>query len=345
MPVTKASLHLSALWVLALSLALLTACTSPSERYQGPGDTSPRLEPERVIAHDGYALKLHRWTLDEPRAVVLALHGFNDYGAAFSVLAEPFNEQGISLYAYDQRGFGASEPRGYWPGHDRMARDAATTARLLRARYPRQPLYLMGESMGGAVALLALQREDMPELAGSLLLAPAVWGHDTMPWYQRFGLWLGSRLAPGLYLPNDLGSSLGIDIEPSDDREMLQALAEDPMVQQGARIGTLEGLTSLMDVALSASEQLTGPALILYGDNDQIIPPPPVCRMLEGLPDQEAANWRMSLYPGGYHMLTRYSESGQVIRDMLAWLGHGTDTTLPSGHEVNRQEAVDALCD
>ncbi|TVP53294.1 MAG: alpha/beta fold hydrolase [Halomonadaceae bacterium] len=333
---------LQSLTLLVLVLAGIAGCASPGDRFRGDGEPAPRLEPQQLIAHDGYRLLLHHWTVDEPRAVVLALHGFNDHGGGFSAIAKRFNDHQVSLYAYDQRGFGGSEPRGFWPGHELLAQDALTAAGLLRQRYPQQPVYLLGKSMGGAVAMLAV--DAAPEAVnGSLLVAPAVWSRDTMPWYQRFSLWLGSSLAPGATLPSSLGGRLGI--RASDDNDMLRALGQDPMMLHGARIGTVSGLATLMDRALAASSRIPGPALILYGDNDQVIPAPPMCRMVQQLPLRQGHKWRMILYPDGYHMLTRYSGTGQVVEDMLAWLEHPGITPLPSGHEVSRVEAKTTLCD
>lgn len=333
------------LTVMLLAGLLLAGCAAPKAQYKGPGETEPRLEQQHIIAHDGFALRLRRWPVDKPQAVVLALHGYNDYGGAFRVLSEPFSQHHIQLYAYDQRSFGESGPQGFWPGHERLTRDAVTALQLLRQRYPDTPLYLMGMSMGGAVALLAMQHEALPPIDGSVLIAPAVWGRDTMPWYQRFGLWLGNAVAPGMTVSKGMASPLGIHPTPSDDKELLRAQARDPLVQKNSRIATLHGLANLMDKTLSASGQLTGPALILYGDNDQIIPPPPFCHMLGKLPDARTSPWQLALYPGGYHMLTRYSGSSQVIEDILVWLTEGAESTLPSGHGVGRQQALSVLCE
>ncbi|WP_290652478.1 alpha/beta fold hydrolase [Aquisalimonas sp.] len=329
--------------VLILIVALLVvACARPAERPIGPGAQTPVLAADHIIAADGYYLPLHRWLPgDDPRAVVLALHGFNDYGGAFDVLADGFKAQGVALYAYDQRGFGATEPRGIWAGEQRLVDDAMVAARLLQERYPEQPLFLVGKSMGGAVTMLALTHEDAPTVGGSILIAPAVWGEEVMPWYQQFGLWLGETITPGMRLSADLAQGLGI--APTDDEAVLEELREDPMVQREARIDTIEGLSDLMDSALQASQALPGPTLILYGDQDEIIPAEPICLMLRRLPDRQTRPWRMVLYPGGYHMLTRYTEAEQVHEDINAWLAD-VDGELPSGHEVDRQGARDVLC-
>ncbi len=327
------------LFLIALVLA---ACAGSGERPVGPGAETPRLNDDTITASDGYHLPLHRWLPgDEPRAVVLALHGFNDHGGAFGVLADDLNDQGVALYAYDQRGFGGSEPRGIWPGRDLLVDDAINTTRLLARRYPDAPVFLMGKSMGGAVVMLALTHDDAPVVAGSVLIAPAVWGEEAMPWYQQFGLWLGETVTPGMRLSVELAQALGN--EPTDDEAVLEALKADPMVQREARIDTIERLSELMDEALAASAELPGPTLILYGDEDQIIPAEPVCLMLDRLPDPGYQPWRMALYPGGYHMLTRYTGADQVHADINAWL-RDIGGPLPSGHEVERREAQRVLC-
>lgn len=331
-------------WLLvAAAMLAVVGCARSAERPVGTGPTEPALAGEHMIAADGYELRLRRWLPEgQPEAVVLALHGFNDYAGAFDVLAGPLNRAGMAVYAYDQRGHGASGPRGVWAGRKLLVDDAVTAIDLLHRRYPERPVYLLGASMGGAVALLALDREPAPQVAGTVLLAPAVWGGEVMPWYQQFGLWLGEAVVPGMRLSAQLGQMLGKS--PTDQDEVLQELRDDPLVQREARVDTLEGLSELMDDALEATARLTGPALILYGDEDEIIPAEPVCRMLDRLPDAGRTPWRMALYPEGYHMLTRYSGARQVRADIRTWLVDN-DAALPSGHEVTRAEARSALCD
>ena len=107
------------------------------------------------------------WSSDAPpRAVVLALHGFNDYSKSFEAPAAAWRKAGIAVYAYDQRGFGAAPHHGLWPGVAAMTGDLAVASRLLRARYPGTPLYLLGESMGASVILAAYGGADRPDADG-----------------------------------------------------------------------------------------------------------------------------------------------------------------------------------
>src|SRR5258707_3327242 len=192
---------------LATILAGCTSASDPDDAFSraklaavGPMSSlsSPQLAGDRMVAADGAALPLRRWLPEgRPRAVMLALHGFNDYSYAFAGAGAAWAKNGIATYAYDQRSFGAAPGRGRWPGAARLAGDAEAAAQLLRQRYPGTPLYLLGESMGGAVAVLSASCRiggPRPDVDGVILVAPAVWGRQTMNVVERIGLWLANLM-------------------------------------------------------------------------------------------------------------------------------------------------------
>jgi acylglycerol lipase len=289
---------------------------------------------------DGYRLPVSVWhPAGKPQAMVLGLHGFNDYRSAFTAPGEFLAASNILVYAYDQRGFGETAQRGLWPGPDILQSDARMMAQLLCHRYPGIPLYLLGESMGGAVVMDMVQNTQSPCLQGVILVAPAVWGWQTMPVWQRSALWLAAHTAPGQTLTGE-----GLDLMPSDNIEMLRALGRDPLVIKKTRIDAVYGLTDLMESALLSGSSLTLPALILYGEKDDIIPANSMCELMKGLPGPQAGHWRMVLYPDGYHMLTRDLQAAVVLQDIVAWI-HDQSGSLPSNLEVKAGTSrVQMLC-
>ena len=118
----------------------------------------------------------------------LGSHGFNDYSNFFNAAATYLAARGIASYSYDQRGFGRAAHRGMWPGTKTLARDLGSAVGALRRRHPGVPLYVLGMSMGGAVALVAMAAPDPPEVDGLILVAPAVWARETMPWVSDRGV-------------------------------------------------------------------------------------------------------------------------------------------------------------
>jgi len=278
---------------------------------------------------DGYVLPMKTWrSTGRPAAVVLALHGFNDYRNAFDALAQSFADDLVTTYAFDQRGFGETEQRGVWAGHTVMQSDLIAAVNLICEKHAGLPIFVLGESMGGAVILSAVQQLEQTCVQGVILSAPAVWGWQTMPWWQTVPLRLLAHTFPEHIVTAD-----GLDIHPSDNDDMLDALGRDPLIIKETRIDAIYGLTDLMEAALVNSSALKLPSLILYGEHDDIIPPTPFCEMSNNLPDRVTSHWRLMLYPNGYHMLSRDLQGEVVIQDMMAWI-HNQRSWLPSGHEV-----------
>jgi len=317
---------------LLLAVLLSVAACAPRYAPPGPADRDPALvlETDSVfVTSDGLRLPLRVWLpAEKPRAIVLALHGLGDYGNAFSGQALGFTAAGVGLVAYDQRGFGASPSPGLWPGQDRLVEDLREAAEEVHRRFPGVPLYLLGESMGGAV-VLAAQGSDRPaDVAGIILAAPAVWARSTQPWYQRAALWMAVRLFPGWKPTGE-----GLNRMPSDNMDMLRKLAADPLVQKAFRIDLLEGVVNLMDSALAAGPHIDGPVLLLYGQHDQIVPRQPIERLWASLSDDPQA--RFVDYPDGWHMLLRDLQGATVLADILAWIKE-PQGPLPSGFERGR---------
>jgi len=307
--------------------AFLTSACAPTIYPMGPEIQQPAIGGDAFIMADGAKLPLKMWPSNgPPKAIVLGLHGFNDYANAYLEPATTWAESGILTYAYDQRGFGGAPHRGKWAGVDTMVGDAVEISRLLKIKYPNIPLVLVGESMGGAIALNAMQDDGL--MADRIILsAPAVWGRQVMPWYQRWPLWLAAHTVPSLTLRPRL------KITPSDNVQMLRALGRDPLIIKSTRIESAWGLTNLMEAAYEAVPNIKRDSLILYGKREDLIPENAWNGVISRLPEDEPKAWRLALYDNGYHMLMRDLQADVVLADIVSYI-LDKDADLPSGHEV-----------
>ena len=279
---------------------------------------------EVALMADGARLPVRVWLpAGPPRAILLALHGFNDSRDALELPAPMFAGSGIAVFAPDQRGFGAAPLRGRWAGAAVMQADAATLLRQLRARFPGVPLYAMGESMGGAVLMTLAASGSAPPVDGWILLSPAVWGRQQMGIALSSGLWLVSNTLPGLSVT---GGEVKLKVVASDNRDALVRLGRNPLTIRRTRFDTLRGLTDLMDEAQAASPRLPGHVLALYGEKDVIVPVGAAARAWRHMP----ADVRLGLYPSGYHLLLRDLGRESVIADIVSWIGN-RNAALPSG--------------
>jgi acylglycerol lipase len=306
----------------ACSLLFLSACL-PVIKHQGEKVCEPKVANGQFVTLDGAVLPLRTWLPKDgtPNAVIVALHGFGDYGNFFALPGAYFSSRGIVCYAYDQRGFGGSPGRGFCYDSETYGNDLTSFVQEIRRLHPGVPVYLLGESMGGAVAIAALTGSNPPNVDGAILVAPAVWGRQTMPWYQRWLLAVASHTFPWLRLTGE-----GVKVRPSDNKTMLRAFSRDPLVIRATRVDAVYGLSNLMDQALSQAAQLSKPTLVQYGKHDEIIPREPIAQLLAKMP----GTTRRAYYPDGYHMLLRDLQGEKPLADISAWIADH-NRALPYG--------------
>lgn len=309
-------------WLSAVVLVFLIAGCAPVVQPRGLDNVAPRLDADAFVTADGMRLPLRVWPAEgKLRAVVVALHGFNDYSKSWTGPAEWWAAHGIATYAYDQRGFGAAPFHGIWPGTRPLAEDARDMLRLVAARNPGVPIYLIGESMGAAVAVVALTGPEAPTVSGVVLAAPAVWGAQTMSPFYRGMLWFFAHAMPWNRLTGQ-----ALHIRASDNMAALEALGRDPLVIKRTRTDAVYGLVRLMGRAFADAPRLRVPILVLYGRHDEIIPQRPVRELVAHL----KAPHEVAIYPHGWHLLFRDLDRKLVWRDVLAWMENRI-APLPSG--------------
>lgn len=318
-------------FVLALLTLLSLAACEPYVVERGPILGTAQLQADAIIASDGTWLPLKTWLPDAPppapiKAIVLGLHGYGDYSRAFDQPGALWAQSGIATYAYDQRGFGATASFNRWSGVPVMIDDMKAAIVLLRARHPGLPLYVVGESMGGSIAMAAMATAEPPKIDGLILIGPAVRGRETLGPVASGGLGFFAHTIPWFPV-----STVGMDFQPSNNIALLQELSKDPLIIKSPRVDTVYGLVDAMDAALAAAPKMKPPLLILYGQNDRLVPRDIMKLMLSRLPQDPAI--RVATYGKGYHMLLRDLDGALVQRDALAWmLDH--KAPLPSGADL-----------
>ena len=235
-------------------------------------------------------LELRAWDAPgRPKAVILALHSFGDYSAAFDLAAPDLAAAGYQVYGFDQAGFGARTlADGRWAGEARLVADAADTARRLAERHPEIPL------------------------RGLILAAPAVREGIRLRYGWNVLIGSAATLAPGYHL----------DVERApDDPHLAPAAARrranDPLVMHEVRMDAYWGLIQLADSASDEADRITVPTLLLYGDLDTSVPAVGIQRLRERL----GAHGDYQTFPQGPHLLLQGRHWPRVTATIKRWAG------------------------
>jgi len=310
-------------------MVMLSAC-APTVVPAGGSTQAPKLTDDTYVAADGTSLPLSTWPAANgaSKAVILGLHGFGDYRQAWEEPAGIWAADGITTYAYDQRGFGGSPTRGRWPGTDALVDDARAVAALVQAKHPGVPFYLAGESMGGAVVLVAADRGTQAD--GLILSATALRSRDTFGPVASAGLWFFAHTIP--WMP---AGPTSIDYRPTDNPKTMEKLRNDPMMLRQPRLDMAYGLVDLMDDARMAARHVRLPYLMMHGLGDRIVPQEPVRAAIEIMPRRPDS--RLAFYKDGYHLLLRDKAGPAVAADVAVWI-FDHEAALPSGADATKAQ-------
>ena len=259
----------------------------------------------------GVTLFEQGWHADAPPAAVVALvHGYAEHSGRYGDHARRFVDCGYQVCAYDHRGHGRSSGRpAYVHRFEEYVDDLAGFVEELARRHPGRPLFLMGHSMGGAVAALCVL-QHAPRLAGLILSSPAVC--LALPSVlQQVALVLGWLLPT---LPTTTLDRSGL----SHDAAVVQQAEADPLNFTGRMPArTIAEMIRAGRYIRAHAARLTLPLLILHGTDDPII----AVRGSEELYQQAGSdNKTLSLFDGYLHE-TFNEPNGRIVLDTVtSWI-------------------------
>ncbi len=265
----------------------------------------------KMTASDGAELPYRYWPAQGPaRAAILMLHGACDYSGAFDEVAPKLSRLGFSVFAYDQRGFGGTEKRGHWRGKKRMAKDVAEALGILRDRTGHEiPAFVIGESMGGAMAVQAAVRENI-KADGLILVAP---GALASTFWRLLMSWLARAI-------NYFAPESEIVIERLSGKDLTPAAAIrllfDPMILRGVRPDLLFSLVKLGKSSVERASEVNIPVLTMMGSKDDVLRQACIWTLHQRI----AGKKEWALFDGGPHLLLHWQKHELVLERAVQWI-------------------------
>jgi alpha-beta hydrolase superfamily lysophospholipase len=202
----------------------------------------------------------------QPIAAILSIHGFGLYKESFAGFAKRMASRGISTYAIDVRGFGSWKGE---PGEDKKLDFYQTMMDLRSAIYwvktmnPGVPVFLLGESMGGAIALQATAL--FPEYVSGLIAS--------VPGSQYYG---GKKAAMEVALrmvrPNSKFNVGDKVIERATSNKLLRDnWAKDPRAKLEMTPKQMTQFAAFMNQSDEMAKRIESvPVLMLQGGRDKL---------------------------------------------------------------------------
>ncbi|KAJ3849041.1 Alpha/Beta hydrolase protein, partial [Lentinula lateritia] len=260
-----------------------------------------------------------------PRALVVFVHGFQEHVGRYTHIHPSFAENGIVLWAFDQRGFGRTAPdnecrskNSSWgkTGWSDQMQDVDWAVRTAREEFPGVPGFLMGHSMGGGEVLSFVTQqsyesprhaETVASLTGVIVTSPLI--KQTIPASKTLR-WLGGKVAtispytliPAAVSPDDLSHS----------PEFNDAYSKDPLIKS---TGSLRGIGDMstegekitlnlalprFDDELNVCLMLIKQVLLIHVDADKVTSTKATQTFFKVI---DAEDKQIIIYPDGLHEL------------------------------------------
>ncbi|ANY06297.1 alpha/beta hydrolase [Pseudonocardia sp. HH130630-07] len=271
----------------------------------------------RLPGVGGVELFWQGWLPDaDPAGVLLVSHGIGEHSGRYGRVVDAVRPDGWAVYGLDHRGHGRSGgARVHVRRYDDLLQDFETFRREVVGRHPGVPVYLLGHSLGGQIALAyALRHQD--RLAGLVLSAPAL-ASDVVPAPLVPVLSLVARVLPAL-------RPVGIDVSAlSSAPAVVAAYEADPLVHHGKPTLALgAAIYTQMDRLPRRTAELRLPVLVQHGTADRLTDPAGTRRFAES---SGSADTTVRWYEGLWHELYNEPAGQGPLGDLREWLAAHRD--------------------
>ncbi len=207
--------------------------------------------------------------LVKPRLALLCIHGLGLYSGSYQAFGNQMARLGIVTYAIDVRGFGSWKKSDGHTNIDLKAclNDVRSALEAIRQANPGLPVFLLGESMGGAIALRVASL--YPDLIEGLI--------SSVPAGERFqqkktDLKIALEYLKGRNKQFDVGTKLVA--QATQNEKLRQDWSSNPLDRMNLSPNELIQFQSFMnDNHIAAKNVTDDPVLFVQGTQDKLVKP------------------------------------------------------------------------
>lgn len=264
-------------------------------------------------AADGVRLHYRSWPALIERGVLLVSHGLGEHGGRYAQVAEELAEHGVTVHAIDHRGHGRSGGRrGHVAHFGEFVRDFETFRAAIAKEHPSAaPLFLLGHSMGGLIAIHHLQTHPEAGYRGAVLSAPLVGIAVQAPrWKVALSGFL-SRMIPWLPFHNEIETAM-LSTAPGYE----ESYRSDTLLHNTITPRLYTEMVAAIRGAFERPDGIHVPLLVLAPTADRVVLPEAVARFASACP----GDVEVKRYEGFQHESLNEKDRHHVVADVAAWL-------------------------
>ncbi|XP_053526292.1 monoglyceride lipase isoform X5 [Artibeus jamaicensis] len=272
--------------------------TELGDPFRMPEESSPRRTPQSVpyqdlphlVNADGQYLFCRYWKpTGTPKALIFVSHGAGEHCGRYDELAQMLVGLELLVFAHDHVGHGQSEgERMVVSDFHVFIRDVLQHVDIMQKDYPGLPVFLLGHSMGGAIAILTAA-EKPGHFSGMVLISPLVLANP------------------------ESATTFKVDLYNTD-----------PLIcRAGLKVCFGIQLLNAVSRVERALPKLTLPFLLLQGSADRLCDSKGAYLLMESAKSQDKT---LKIYEGAYHVLHKElpEVTNSVFHEINMWVSQRT---------------------
>jgi alpha-beta hydrolase superfamily lysophospholipase len=262
-------------------------------------------------SRDGLEMYAHGWAPENPKAVVVLVHGHGEHINRYPHVADALVNAGYAIQGFDARGHGQSGgQRGHTPAYESLMDDITDFITDAEKRYPTLPVFLYGHSMGGNEVINYVLRTPN-KLKGVIATGPWLKLAFEPPAMQvTLGKMMNS-IYPAFSQTSGLEQSA-----LSHDPEVTRAYAADPLVHDKISARLFMAMYTSGLWALEHAAELKIPMLLMHGSADRLTS----AKASEEFAQKAGKIVTLRIWDGFYHEIHNEPEKAEVLKVMVDWL-------------------------
>lgn len=258
-----------------------------------------------VLSYDGTKLYLKKDIPDNPKALIIIVHGLCEHSDRYDYTAQKLYNYNYGVYRFDHRGHGRSEGKKvFYSNFNEIIDDVNHIVDLVKNKYKNLPVFLLGHSMGG-FAVTSFGGKYPGKVRG--IISSGALTRDNQGLIEG----IPKNLPLDKYLPNELGDGV------CSDKTVVEAYSKDPLVEKEISAGLFYALSNGIKWLKENSDKFSDSILMLHGANDGLVKEKDTRDFFGDISSEDKS---MIIYPFVMHEILNEKIKDEILEEINRWI-------------------------
>lgn len=266
---------------------------------------------------DGAKLYYQKWMPEDPKAIIVFVHGLADHVGRYEPFTRYFSLRGYGVALFDMRGHGRSGGRKTHINrfYDYIY-DLSQFVSFVKKNSPDVPVFLVGHSFGGQIVLNFTVRYSK-DLRGIVALSPNIGVKLDMPEWKFKIAKVAVKCLPRYRIASNVNMN-----NLSHDENIVNSYRNDPNIPKDLTLKCGLEILKNSELVMALASRIHLPTLLMHGDSDNICDVEATKKFYMRVP---GSSKQLKVYHGLYHELLNENGKERVFGDMEAWFEEQLD--------------------